>query len=169
MYTKATFLKSLALEAKIIKHLVTQIPAGQLDWRPTPTQRSTIEVMRYLSYCLLAATEFTFTQSWDSWEKHEAEAKDLQPIAFAKVMDRQMKAIAKLLAKHGDAALNRKTIKHWSGAKVTQGQGLVEMVLKPAVAYRMQLFLHAKISGATHLTTSDNWQGKPAKTKAAKG
>jgi len=166
MYTKASFLKSLALEAKVIKHLVTQLPAGQEDWRLTPPQRSTGELMRYLSFALLASTEFALTQAWESWDKHEASAKDLDTATFAKAMDKQVKAITKMLAKHGDAALKRKTTKHWNGSKLTLGEALVEMVLKVAIAYRMQLFLHIKASGASHLGTSDCWEGKAAKAKA---
>lgn len=163
MYDKAAFLKALALEARIIKHLVAQISAGQLDFRFTPPQRSTGELMRYLSFSLLASTEFALTQEWSSWDRHEAGAKDLQPAGFAKAMDRQVKGIVKLLAKHGDAALKRKTTRHWNGTKLSLGEALVEMVLKVAVAYRMQLFLQAKASGAAHLGTSDCWQGKAAK------
>ena len=37
------------------------------------------------------------------------------------------------------------------------------------VAYRMQLFLQVKASGAPQLGTSDCWQGKATKAKAKKG
>jgi hypothetical protein len=167
MYTKAAFLKSIAHEGKIIKHLVTQIPAGQADWRMTPPQRSTLELIRFLSFMPLASVEFAVTQAWDKWEGHEAGAKDLQPAGFPKAMDKQIKAITKLLAKYGDAALKRKTTKHWNGTKMTLGDALVAMVLNTMVAYRMQLFLQVKASGAAHLTSSDCWQGKAAKAKPA--
>jgi hypothetical protein len=167
MYTKASFLKSIALEAKIMKHLVAQIPAGQADWRLTPPQRSTLELSRFLTFMPYASVEFALTQAWDKWDGHEAAAKELQPADFAKAMDRQMKGITRLLAGHTDAALRRKTTKHWNGTKMTLGDALVEMVLKTMTAYRMQLFLQVKASGAPHLASSDCWQGKPAKAKPA--
>lgn len=167
MFTKAAFLKSIALEAKVIKHLVTQIPAGKADWRLTPPQRSTIELVRFLSFMPLASVEFALTQAWDKWDGHAAGAKDLQPADFPKAMDKQMKGITKLLAKHGDAALKKKMTKHWNGTKLTLGDALVEMVLKTMAAYRMQLFLQVKASGAPHLGTSDCWQGKAAKAAKA--
>lgn len=167
MFTKASFLKSIALEAKIIKHLVTQIPKGKADWRLTPPQRSTIELIRFLSFMPFASVEFALTQAWDKWEGHESGAKNLQPAGFAKAMDKQMKGITKLLAKHGDAALKRKITKHWNGTELPLGDALVEMVLKTMVAYRMQLFLQVKASGAPHLGTSDCWMGKAAKAKKA--
>ena len=168
MFTKAAFIKSLTLEAKIINHLVTQSPKGQLDWRATPPQRSALELMRYLSYSLFASAEYAVIQVWDRWEGHAAGAKDLPPAGFAKTMDKQIKAIAALLAHYDDAALQRTMTKHWTGTPITLGEGLMEMVLKPAVAYRMQLFLQAKASGAAQLSTSDCWQGKPAKVKKVK-
>jgi hypothetical protein len=166
MFTKAAFLKSLALETKIIKHLVTQIPAGKADWRMTPPQRSTIELIRFLTFMPFASVEFALTQAWDKWDGHEAGAKDLQPAAVAKAMDKQLKAITKLLAKHTDVSLKKKTTKHWNGTKMTLGEALVAMVLNTMVAYRMQLFLQVKASGAAHLTSSDCWQGKAAKAKS---
>ncbi len=164
MYTKAAFLKSLAHETKIIKHLAAQVPAGQADFRLTPPQRSTIELLRYLCIVLIASSEYAVTQSWDKWEQHDASVKELPPEGVAKAMDKQFKAVTKLLATYNDAALKKKTTKAWTtGKKVTLGEGLVEMVLKPAVAYRMQLFLQVKASGAPQLATSDCWQGKAAK------
>jgi hypothetical protein len=47
------------------------------------------------------------------------------------------------------------------------GEALIELVLKTATAYRMQLFLYAKASGSAQLTSSDCWQGVAAKQKAA--
>ena len=167
MYTKASFLKSIALEAKVMKHLVAQIPSGQAEWRLTPPQRSTLELLRFMTYMPYASVEFALTQAWDKWDGHEAAAKDLQPADFAKAMDKQIKGITKLLAKHGDAALKRKTTKHWNGTKLTLGEALIEMVVKTMTAYRMQLFLQVKASGAPHLATSDCWQGKAAKAKPA--
>lgn len=167
MFTKSSFLKSIALEAKIMKHLVTQIPAGQADWRMTPPQRSTLELLRFLTFMPYASVEFALTQAWDKWDGHEAGAKDLQPADFAKAMDKQMKGITKLLAKHTDVSLKKKTTKHWNGTKMILGDALVAMVLNTMVAYRMQLFLQVKASGAAHLTSSDCWQGKAAKAKPA--
>lgn len=167
MFTKASFLKSLALEAKILKHLVAQIPAGQADWRMTRPQRSTLELLRFLTFMPYASVEFALTQGWDKWEGHEAGAKDLQPADFPKAMDKQIKGITKLLARLNDGALKRKTAKHWNGTKMSLGDALVGMVLSTMVAYRMQLFLQVKASGAPHLTSSDCWQGKAAKAAKA--
>jgi len=46
MITRDQLLASMKHETRVIKHLATKVPAGQFDWRPTPKQRSTIELMR---------------------------------------------------------------------------------------------------------------------------
>ncbi|MBA3709276.1 MAG: hypothetical protein H0W83_10715 [Planctomycetes bacterium] len=167
MFTKAAFIKSLKTEAKIIKHLATQVPAGQLDYKPTPAQRSTIDLLRYLTTGGITSAIFATTGTWDHWEKLDAEAKKVDLATFAKAMDRQTKAIEKLLAKETDKTLQKKMIKTWGGEKVTLGEGLIVMVLNQFVAYRTQLFLYAKASGASHIGTSDLWRGKAAKPKKA--
>src|SRR5258708_23282840 len=40
---------SLQNEVRILLHLAAKIDRSQLDYRPTPAQRSTIELLRYLS------------------------------------------------------------------------------------------------------------------------
>jgi hypothetical protein len=168
MYNKAALLTSIRHETKVIKHLATQVPAGQLDYRPTPGQRSTIELMRYLTIAARGSARFACEQSWEWWDALEAEAKQVEPATFAKAMDRQLSAITKLLKPFTDAKLAKKATKTWSGQKLTLGEAMVEMVLKTLTAYRMQLFLYAKASGASQLGTSDCWHGKAAKAKKAK-
>jgi hypothetical protein len=165
MYDKAALIASLRLETKIIKHLATQVPATQLNWRPTDKQRSTIELMRYLTIAGLASAQHIETGTWDHWAALDESAKAVTPETFAKAMDKQQKALEKLLAGYTDAQLKRKAAK--TAAKQTLGQGFVDMLLKMLVAYRMQLFLYAKESGASHIQTSDLWHGKPAKPKKA--
>ncbi len=165
MYTKAAFLNAIKLETKVIKHLATQIPANTYDYRPTPAQRSTLELLRYLAIGGAGAAAYAATGGWEAWEKLDAQAKLMQPGDIAKALDRQAKAIASALKPYTDAKLQKKKIKTWSGISCTLGEGMVTMVLMPMVAYRMQLFLYAKASGASHLTTSDCWHGKAAKPK----
>lgn len=159
MFTKAAFLKSLTHEAKIISHLAGQVPAGQLDWRPTPAQRSTREVLQYLTFSALASAEAAITGNWDRYDAHVAASKLVDPAGVSKAMKRQVAAITKLLATVNDAALRKRTAKNWIGKKVVLGDGLIDMVLKQLTAYRMQLFIYLKASGAAQLGTSDCWFG----------
>ncbi len=159
MYDKASLIASLRLETKIIKHLATQVPPSQLDWRPTDKQRSNIELLRFLTITGLASAEYLVSGSWGHWEALDADRKSVTPETFAKAMDRQQKALEKLLAGYTDAKLKSKTAKHWNGGKLTLGQGFIELVLKSMVAYRMQLFLYAKATGAEEIGTANAWAG----------
>src|SRR5437868_14682332 len=47
--TKSELISSLQMEVKILLHLAGKVDRAQLDYRPTPKQRSTIELLRYLS------------------------------------------------------------------------------------------------------------------------
>lgn len=166
MYSKAAFLTSLKHEAKIVGHLAGQVPAGQLDWRPTPPQRSTRELLQYLTCVGLASTDAALTGGWDNWGTYAEPAKQVEPAGVPKAMQRQVAAITRLLAKTTDASLRKKPGTNWiAGKKTTLGEALVETVLKPLTAYRMQLFIYLKASGAAHLETSDCWHGKAAKKK----
>jgi hypothetical protein len=166
MYRKADFLKSLKHEAKIVKHLATKIPAGQLGYRPTPAQRSTLELLQYLTFSQLASLEFLVTGAWDHYEGLSEPAKAVTPETFAKSMDKQLAAMTRKLSKFSDPAIGRKMVKNWAGTKMSFGEGLVEIVLKQATAYRMQLFLYVKASGAADIATSDCWMGVSPKKKA---
>ena len=47
--TKSELVSSLQHEVRILLHLASKIDRAQLDYRPTPKQRSTIELLQYLS------------------------------------------------------------------------------------------------------------------------
>ena len=80
--SKSEFIASLQNEVRILLHLATKIDRSMLDYRPTPKQRSTLELLRYLSmmgpmmirYCLAKDGEF----DRDAWmaEAKAAEARD---------------------------------------------------------------------------------------------
>jgi hypothetical protein len=47
--TKSELMASLQNEVRILLHLATKVDRSQLDYRPTPKQRSTMALLRYLS------------------------------------------------------------------------------------------------------------------------
>ena len=47
--TKEELIGSLQNEVRILQHLCTKIEPTMVDYRPTPKQRSTIELLRYLT------------------------------------------------------------------------------------------------------------------------
>ena len=47
--TKPELIGSLQNEVRILLHLTTKVDRGKLDYRPTPKQRSTLELLQYLT------------------------------------------------------------------------------------------------------------------------
>ena len=47
--TKSELVALLQKEVRLLLHLTTKIDPDMLDYRPTPKQRSTIELLRYLT------------------------------------------------------------------------------------------------------------------------
>jgi hypothetical protein len=47
--SKPELIASLQNEVRILLHLASKIDRAQLDYRPTPKQRSTIDLLKYLS------------------------------------------------------------------------------------------------------------------------
>lgn len=53
--TKSELVASLQNEVRILLHLASKIDRAKLDYRPTPNQRSTIELLQYLTVIRCAA------------------------------------------------------------------------------------------------------------------
>ncbi len=167
MITLDQFNAAVADEARIVKHLITQVPAKGWDFRPTPAQRSTLELVRYLAQGSLGCLLYALNGNWDHWDAGKAEVDKLGPQQLGKAMDKQAKAIAKALGALSPAKLKKATVKDFDGKTVPLVQFLLKMVTGQLAAYRMQLFLYAKQAGNAELTTSDCWLGKKAKPKKA--
>jgi len=48
--TKSELIGQLQHEVQILLHLASKVDRGKLDYRPTPKQRSTLELLQYLSF-----------------------------------------------------------------------------------------------------------------------
>jgi len=157
--TKDQLLDSMRRESNIIKHLAAKIPADRLDWRPTPGQRSILELLRYLTISAVLPAQNLVTGDWEHAEAMSAEAENVTPVTFDAAMDAQMEAIEEIVRGIDVASALETDRKLPWGEPVKQGQGFVDMVLKTYVAYRMQLFLYAKQSGLTELNSANCWVG----------
>ena len=47
--SKEELIGSLQNEVRILLHLASKVDQGKLDYRPSPKQRSTLELLQYLS------------------------------------------------------------------------------------------------------------------------
>ena len=164
--TKSELIASLQNEVRILLHLTGKIDRARLDYRPTPKQRSTLELLQYLSFMgpalVRAATTATFdTAAW-TVESEAAAARDFdQTLA---VLAAQADRYAALLGDLSDADF-RAEIQLW-GPKTSRGAFIVNSVLCGCAAYRTQIFLYLKACGRQELTTWDLWTGMDAPADA---
>ena len=140
-----------------------------LDYRPTPKQRSTMELLRYLTTMGPHLVRNAKTGQFDvaAWQ---ADAKAAE--------GRNFEQTVAALAAHGD--LYATELAKWSdadfrgeiemfGNRSSRGQFLVNMVLGGCAAYRTQLFLYLKACGREEIGTSNLWGGVDAPAPAVAG
>src|SRR5262245_50549664 len=105
VFTKPELIGSLQNEVRILLHLASKIDRSKLDYRPTPKQRSTIELLKYLSIMGPALVQAIKAGSFDAavWTAAEQSAgtRDLDHTLAA--IAAQSDAYAKLLGDMSDA------------------------------------------------------------------
>jgi hypothetical protein len=162
MLTKEEFLDEIRHESKVLKHLATTLLPGTDDWRPTPKQRSVLELLRYLTCCASVPVHAALAGNWDAAKPLEAAAEKVSRETFAAAIDAQTAELTRLLAGVPEADFRTRRANLPWGVEVSLGRALVDMGLKPLVAYRMQLFLYAKASGNAEIGPADCWVGVAA-------
>ena len=160
--TKPELIASLQDEVRILLHLASKIDRAKLDYRPTPKQRSTIELLRYLSMMgptlVEAAKAGAFDESHWSAAEREATARTFdQTLA---TIGTQADTYATLLGDVSDAELRAEI--EMFGQKTTRGAFIVNLVKGGCAAYRTQLFLYLKACGREELSTMNLWAGADA-------
>ena len=160
--TKSELIASLKHEVHILLHLASKIDPLKLDYRPTPKQRSTMELLQYLSVMgpelVKAAKAGQFDPAiWTVAEK-AAYARDFEQTLAAIAAQRE--AYPALLADVSDADF--RTEIEMFGSKTTRGAFIVNLVLCGCAAYRTQLFLYLKACGREELGTMNLWAGVDA-------
>jgi hypothetical protein len=160
--TKSELIASLQSEVRILLHLAAKVDRTMFDYRPTPKQRSTIELLRYLSMMGPTLVRYTMTGSQDPnlWgdAAKAADARDFDQTVAA--IAAQHDEYASLLGAVSDADF--RTEVDSMGGKVSRGSTLVNLVLCGCAAYRTQLFLYLKACGREELGTMNLWAGVDA-------
>lgn len=160
MISTDQLLASMRHEVRTMQHLATKVPPGTYDWRPTPAQRSTLELMRYLTVCGTIGVTYAASGTWERAEQLEREAEGVTPESFHAAMDAQMALLEEVIRPLSEDDLLHRDAKMPWGAPTKLGLGLIDMGLKPLTAYRMQLFLYAKQSGNASLGPANCWIGR---------
>jgi hypothetical protein len=162
--TKAELIGSLQNEVRILLHLCTKVDRAKLDYRPTPGQRSTLELLQYLSFMgpvmVKAIRDGGFDP--DAWGA-------AQQAAGARDFDQTVDAIAAMTdafetGVHDIDDQDFRSDVEMFGRSGTKGSFLVNSVLSGYAAYRTQLFLYLKACGRADLNTMNLWAGMDAPT-----
>jgi hypothetical protein len=170
--TKEELISALRQEVRILLHLAGKVDRAQLDYRPTPKQRSTLELLQYLAVMgpvqvqMIRAGEFSRAAFSAAWTPAEATAKAMS-------FDDSVAAIGKLgeyytreLGQWSDADFRQEL--DMFGNKMSRGLMLIQMLLSAHAAYRTQLFCYLKSCGREELSTINLWGGVDAPPAAAK-
>jgi hypothetical protein len=157
---KSELLALLKSEVRILLHLAGKIDRTKLDYRPTPKQRSTLELLKYLSVMGPNMVRYALAGEFDR-DAYQAASK----LAAERDFDQTLAAIAThtdtyvaLLANVSDADF-RAEFSAFDGTKTTRGAFIVNLVLGGCAAYRTQLFLYLKACGHDELATTNLWGG----------
>jgi len=156
---KSELISQLQKEVDILVHLADKLDRSMLDYRPTAKQRSTIELLRYLSIMgpqLVKGAKGQFdVEAWQAANK-EAAARDFDQTMA--VIAGQKELYAKELGAWTDADF-RSEMTGFDGSKISRGLFLVNLVLGGHAAYRTQLFCYLKACGREELGTTNLWRG----------
>lgn len=159
MLDKNDLLDAILNECKICSHLFTKIPDGGLEYRPTPKQRNTIELLRYLSFCGIGACRTMAANDWDEYTAVAERAKDMTAEEFPAAMARQKQELTEFFDGLTQEDVETRRAQTPMGEDLSLEQALVALPLTWMTAYRMQLFLYAKQAGNKDIWTPDCWAG----------
>jgi len=157
--TKDELITSLQNEVRILQHLCTKIEPSMLDYRPTPKQRSTLELLRYLTNMGPELVKGAKSGAFDveSWTKASQAAEARNFAETVKALATHHDLYAALLGPMSEDDF-RGTVNMF-GTPMSRGSFIVNLVLSGCAAYRTQIFLYLKACGRDELTTSNLWGG----------
>jgi hypothetical protein len=161
--TKDELISTLRAEIRILLHLAGKVDRSKLDYRPTPTQRTTLELLQYMAIMgptqlgVIKAGVFNRKALSAAWQPAEAAAAEMTFDQAIAAIEKQSGEYARELGKWTEADF-RSTVDLF-GTKTTRGAMLVTMVISGHAAYRTQLFCYLKSCGRDELGTINLWAG----------
>ena len=165
--TKEELITSLQHEVRILVHLAGKVDKSKLDYRPTPKQRSTLELLQYMAIMGPTQLGVIKTGVFDrptlsaAWSPAEAAAKAMSFDEAVAAIQKQSDEYARVLNGWTEADLRAEI--DMFGNKSTRGSMLVNLVLSGHAAYRTQLFCYLKSCGREELDTMNLWGGADRK------
>ncbi|MBY0376297.1 MAG: hypothetical protein K2Q23_20040 [Bryobacteraceae bacterium] len=160
--TKQELIACLQKEVRILVHLCGKVEPGMVDYRPTEKQRSTVELLRYLTLMGPVLVKSIRGGSFlaEEWGAGLARTQELEFGAVVKELEGQAALYETELGSWSDAEL-REEIELF-GNKGSRGSHIVDWVVCGHAAYRTQLFCYLKSCGRAELGTMNLWGGMDA-------
>jgi len=161
--TKAELISALQNEVGILAHLAGKVDKTKLDYRPSRTQRSTLELLQYMAIMGPTVLAVVKTGRFDRetlgaiFGPASAAAKTLDFDHAVAAIQQQSGEYARLLSDWTDADFRASL--DMFGNKTTRGAVIVNLVLGGHAAYRTQLFCYLKSCGRDELNTMNLWSG----------
>jgi len=161
--TKEEVIGALQDEVRVVLHLASKTEPKMLDYRPSPKQRSLLELMQYFVVMApaqlqtIVAGDFTMEGFRARWQPAEAAAKTMNFEQTKAAIATQSALFAELIGPLTDADLRARI--EMFGRKASRGFWIVRLPLSHYAAYRMQLFLYLKACGREELNTMNLWMG----------
>jgi len=157
--TQNVLIGLLQHEVHILQHLCTKIEPSMIDYRPTPKQRSTRELLQYLAVMgpVLVKSGVSGGFQQYEWVARAKAAAEMNFDELVQSLATHADEYRTLLADQPDDVFRRDI--EMFGRKHTVGSLIVSLVLGGAAAYRTQLFCYLKACGRDELGTANLWRG----------
>ena len=159
MITKEQLAQSMARECDIIVHLFSKMSPEAYDYQPSPEQRTTLALLRYLAVCASAGIHCMVNSDFKRFGGYTDRVKEMPASEFPAAMARQKQEILDFFASVSEETLRTQEAPVPGGAVMPLGAAILNGPAKWLTAYKMQLFLYAKASGAPELKTANLWRG----------
>ena len=125
MYSKEQLTNSLVHECNVCKHLFTKLSGEGYEYRPTPGQRSSVELLRYLAVIGIASITGFAESNWEAWRPFAAEVENMTAEEFPAAMDRQIERIRGVMAGLTDEQLATQEAKLPNGTVTNLGAAII--------------------------------------------
>jgi hypothetical protein len=162
--TKQELIGCLRREVHILTHLAGKVDQSKLDYRPTPTQRSTLELLQYMAVmgptqiAVIRGGIFNRATLSAAWGPADAAAKAMSFEQAIAAIEQQGDEYARLLGDWTDEDFRGEV--DMFGTKTKRGLLVLNLVLGGHSAYRTQLFCYLKSCGRDELNTMNLWAGE---------
>ncbi len=161
MIPREAIITAITHETHVLKHLhskMADLPEA-FDYRPSDKQRTTLELMRYLSTCASAPMISMVKGDWSEYSSRDKANAEMTPEEFPEALDRQLKEFCEVLEGLDEETLQTQIVNAPGAGEMQLGQAIMRTSYAWTVAYRHELFLRVKAAGREDINTANNWGG----------